>query len=287
MLYSNLILACAGGPSGDSALPDSAGDTDLVDSGSSGTDSGDGDSGDTGKVVRGRPLGLGIPAYAYPSDPAFDAWVAGVDQAGGVVILNPASGVGAEKDSYYSYAVGAVHAAGGTVLGYVSTAYGTTDTDEMYRDIGRYFAWYEVDGIFFDEVPGAGDTCITQAEQYEDFANVAHQERSAIDGERAFIAFNPGTDSCEEYMELVDAVVIVEQAGAGIVGWVAQDWVANYPSEQFWLLAHETSAAELPAVLQVARDNNIGLVYVTDDVLPNPWDALPTYFDQLVADIVL
>jgi len=32
----------------------------------------------------------------------------------------------------------------------------------------------------------------------------------------------------------------------------------------------------------LAVQRNIGLVYVTDDVMPNPWDKLPTYWQEKV-----
>ena len=84
---------------------------------------------------------------------------------------------------------------------------------------------------------------------------------------------------------LVDAVVIEENTGSAVATWAAQGWVATYPPEKFWLLAYSTDVALLSGTLAVARANNIGLVYVTDDVEPNPWDALPSYLDELVVEV--
>ena len=36
----------------------------------------------------------------------------------------------------------------------------------------------------------------------------------------------------------------------------------------------------------MAASRNVGTLYVTDDVLPNPYDRLPSYWDQLLAAIV-
>lgn len=294
------LLACvdqSGVPDADTDRGDSGVDTALSDTGEADTggnlDSGDGsgDSADSGADSAGsaddsgeeiRPMALGIPAYAYPTETTFAGWVSGVAQVGGVMIVNPASGAGENVDESYVTAAASVRAAGGTVLGYVATTYGARDPAEIESEIGRYFDWYSVDGIFFDEVPGAGDACSAQAAQYQAWADFAHATNAP---QSAFIAMNPGTDACEEYMAVADSVVIIEQTGAEISGWAAQAWVAAYPSEKFWLLAHSTPQSDLAGVVSLARDNNVGLVYITDDLLPNPWNALPTYFSELIAEI--
>jgi hypothetical protein len=243
------------------------------------------ETGDTGgEVIPPRPLALGIPAYVYPTESAFTEWATAAGNSGGVVIINPNSGAGDARDAYYYAATSAAQVAGATVLGYVATGYGTREAEDVYRDVGRYFSWYEVDGIFFDEVPGDGPDCAVQLELYDTFAQLADQERDKVDGQKAYIALNPGTDACEAYTSIASSIVIAEDSGALLSDWEAQDWVANYPPEQFWLLAHSTYESELSLLLTTARENNVGLVYVTDDALPNPWDALPTYFERLVAE---
>lgn len=47
------------------------------------------------------------------------------------------------------------------------------------------------------------------------------------------------------------------------------------------MLAHTTaSAADMRAAIDLAIQRNIGFVYLTDDVLPNPWDTLPSFWQD-------
>jgi hypothetical protein len=44
----------------------------------------------------------------------------------------------------------------------------------------------------------------------------------------------------------------------------------------------EASLADMLSHLDLAVQRNAGGIYVTDDVLPNPWNRLPTYWSALV-----
>lgn len=37
--------------------------------------------------------------------------------------------------------------------------------------------------------------------------------------------------------------------------------------------------------VEKAKEAGIGWIYVTDDVLPNPWDTLPSYWEAEIAAI--
>ena len=69
-----------------------------------------------------------------------------------VAILNPNSGPGAGRNSDYVNAIQALRVSGGRVIGYVSSAYTTRAAEEVRGDIDRYYSFYEIDGIFIDEM---------------------------------------------------------------------------------------------------------------------------------------
>src|SRR6266478_3074055 len=107
--------------------------------------------------VCAAPMGIIVPAYFYPGS----LW-SSMDWAARrvplVAILNPNSGPGATQDPLYVAAVNSLRAAGGKVIGYVSTSYTTRVTNAVKTDIDLYFSFYAVDGIFLDELTNDSDT---------------------------------------------------------------------------------------------------------------------------------
>lgn len=100
--------------------------------------------------------GILIPAYFYPSwwDPGVNLWddlAAAASQVPLIAIMNPNSGPGGGSNADYTREVDALRLAGGRVIGYVHTSYGARPVDEVLSEVDAYYAWYNVDGIYFDE----------------------------------------------------------------------------------------------------------------------------------------
>jgi Spherulation-specific family 4 len=104
----------------------------------------------TGQADAGTVTAL-VPAYFYPGS----NWDM-LDQAAGIIpveaIMNPASGPGSSVDPNYVTAVNNLQSAGGKVLGYVPTTFGTRSLAAVESDINFYVNNYHVNGIFLDEV---------------------------------------------------------------------------------------------------------------------------------------
>lgn len=219
-------------------------------------------------------LALGIPAYLYPGlDWARMSAAPGAVQ---VIIANPSSGPGGAIDPAYDTAIRSARSAGVTVLGYVHTSYGARDSSEVDEEIADWYDWYEISGIFFDEVSGTDD-CTDTESWYQRRASVVRDY-----DEDAVVVLNPGTDTCESFLDFADILVVIEDNGFRVQRWAAPDWLADYDRARFWLLAHSTPGIMLPRLLDKAVASNVGLVYITNDRLPNPWDTLPSYWSALV-----
>src|SRR5262245_51659938 len=103
------------------------------------------------------PVGIVVPAYFYPGSLWSSMnWAAG--RVPLVAIMNPNSGPGTIKDPQYVAAVNSLRAAGGKVIGYVSTSYTARATNAVKTDIDSYFSFYTVDGIFLDEFTNDSNT---------------------------------------------------------------------------------------------------------------------------------
>lgn len=226
-----------------------------------------------------NPMGIVVPAYFYPAwwDAGANRWDDLVLAAGRVdviAIMNPASGPGASRNDDYVTAVTRMHEAGGRVIGYVPTTYGNRPLADCKADIDSYYGWYDVDGIFFDEM----STDAGKISYYKDL----HDFLAGKDP-GAFITGNAGVNTNAGYMDAADQLVIFEQS-TGYDAWEPSSWVRAFPDDRFCALVYGVSGrTTMEDYVNLARSRNIGYVFITDDVLPNPWDTLPAYWEDEVA----
>jgi hypothetical protein len=220
-----------------------------------------------------------IPAYFYPS--AGGSWN-NLNAAAGKVpilaIMNPFNGPGNSFDPNYDAAVNALRAAGGRVIGYVHTSYNARPIQQVLDDINRYDAWYNIDGIFVDEMANTGP-----AERLNYYRDIYNHVKS-IDPSWQVMG-NPGTTTIEPYLTwpTADRLMVFENVGASYPGHTPSSWNFNHDRSKFVHLVHtEPSAANMLTDLNLAMWRNAGGIYVTDDVLPNPWNRLPSYWTSLV-----
>jgi Spherulation-specific family 4 len=212
-------------------------------------------------------LEIVVPAYFYPS--AGSDWN-DLNAAAGKVpitaIMNPFNGPGSSLDANYVSAVNSLRAAGGRVIGYVYTGYTSRPLQQVLNDINRYDMWYNVDGIFVDEMANTGP-----AERLNYYREIYNYVKS-IDANWEVMG-NPGTTTLEQYLTWPTADP----------GYTPSSWNLNYDRSKFVHLVHtEMSSANMLTDLNLAVQRNAGGIYVTDDVLPNPWDRLPNFWTSLV-----
>ena len=211
-----------------------------------------------------------IPAYITPA--AITDLVDG-SQHRRLIIINPASGPGAAAHPAYREAVAAARASGALVVGYVPTAYGARDPAAVQADIGRYREWYGVDGVFLDEA--AHDEA--QLPYYRALSLHARAAGAAL------VVLNPGTVPRAGYFDLADVVVTYEGPASGYADASTRtpDWVREQPPDR---IAHLVYAASREQALAVAENPLApGWLYVTSGVLPNPWQTVPDYLDEVEA----
>jgi hypothetical protein len=232
-----------------------------------------------GGVARAAELEIVVPAYFYPS--AGSDWN-DLNAAAGVVpitaIMNPFNGPGNSLDGNYVTAINAFRAAGGRVIGYVHTSYIDRPLQQVLNDIDRYDDWYNIDGIFVDEMANTGPA--ERLNYYRDIYN--HVKSIDPDWE---VMGNPGTSTLEEYLTwpTADRLMVFENVGSNYPGYTPSSWNYDYDSSHFVHLVHtEPSSANMLSHLALAVQRNAGGIYITDDVLPNPWDRLPIYWTSMV-----
>jgi Spherulation-specific family 4 len=225
-----------------------------------------------------------VPAYFYPIRAGLNDWNRLARDAGSVnieAILNPASGPGTSQDPNYVVVVDKLRAAGGNVFGYVSTRYGDRDMTAVKSDIDQYVLFYDINGIFIDEMANSQERLPYYEELYQYIKGVRSDFK---------VIGNPGMAyTLEGYLRAADTLVIFEGSGA-LYGefrpMVTAPWVANYPRDRFANIVYAaTSKSDLIHALAQAGQNRAGSVYITDGGLPNPYQGLPNYWGHEVAAI--
>jgi hypothetical protein len=217
-----------------------------------------------------------VPLYTVPSDSSWAALAAAKTAHINVpvyAIIDPANGPGAAADAGYAAGIGKLQLAGVTVIGYVPTSYGARSVAAIQADIDHWKQFYPgIQGIFFDEMSiRLGDELI-----YKTVSQYAKSKGMT------FTVGNPGVDTKPTFVGATDTVIIYE--GAGFPPTTAlSGWHTSYPKSSFAILAYGVPALDHAAIKE-AR-NYVGYVYVNTDVLPNPWDSLPSYLGALFADL--
>jgi len=230
-------------------------------------------SGGGGGNLTSACMGISIPAYFYPG-PLWDQAIADAP-ATSIMIMNPSNGPGTSLNSDYVAAVSDAQAAGVMVLGYVYTLYGTRDIATVKADIDSYMNWYAVDGIFLDEVSND----VPELAFYQELDNYIKSKPGTLN------MINPGTIPDEQYMNAADIIVVFEGPYSNYVGATFDPWIDNYPAYRFQHLVYDTPVASFENAWNIAKGENVGYIYITDDAAPNPWNSLPSYWNTEVGAV--
>jgi hypothetical protein len=220
---------------------------------------------------------LVVPAY-YDPKATGGSWADIATTASKVtttVIANPNSGPGVAEDPLYTSAIARVHAAGGKVIGYVSTSYSKRALSAVVKDINRYIAFYKLDGFFIDEM--SSDNVIAHVQYYQSVYNYV----KGLSPNFVVIA-NPGTNMPEMYASLptADRFVVFEDTATHYARYTPAAWQLRYPKSRFLHMVYNVSAAQMAGTMQYAAAHQASAVFITQLTLPNPYKALPGYWTQ-------
>jgi hypothetical protein len=226
-----------------------------------------------------------VPAYFDPS--GSDYWDRMAAQAAKIpgllyAIANPDNGPGSAYDTNYALAINKMHVNKGRVIGYVYTNYGAIPTATVKSDIDKWYAYYpSMDGIFLD----CQDNVAGKEAYYIDIYNYIKQKDTS-----ALVVSNPGTNTIENYLvyngKRVSDVVCIFEVNSGFSSWNPTAWCSKYTSDNFYVIPYNTPASQYVNVVNRAHSLNMGWIYCTNDVLPNPYDTLPPYFENFCNYIV-
>lgn len=234
------------------------------------------------------PIELLVPAYIYPGGANLAVWdqlIAAASRAGVTAIINPNNGPymnDASAQAQYQSLTDELHLAGGRMIGYITTGYGSKALSAVQDEVDDYLSKYALDGFFFDEMASAfsaADLSLNTG---------IYNYVKGLDSQYRVIQ-NPGTVPDEAYMAapVADVMTMFEDTGAAFQGFAPPAWASGYSPDQFAIMIHSADQGTMLEAIQNAQTlYHASLVYVTDATLAQqfgPYSTLPTYWEQEVS----
>jgi len=234
-----------------------------------------------------------VPAYVYPVRTG-SAWSRAISDTpwnpntGRTIVMNPGSGPGSSANSDYAAALQSVKNAGGKTIGYVWTNYGAVPLADAEKQVDEYISWYgagQVSGIFLDSA--SSDASLIEG-YYQPLLTYITTKLP-----KATVTFNAGTYPHPKYATMTTAtptsafnIVVFENDFANFTkdSSAAPAWTLKYPSSKFIDIVYDTSEEQLSDALKLSVQRNVGAIFITDDVMPNPYRGLPSYWKKLVTE---
>lgn len=213
----------------------------------------------------GRSQQIAVPAYFNPG-PHWDR-MQRTSPVSSLAIVNPASGPGPSRSEVWARQIDDAKRAGMSVIGYVPTGYGSRLPREVKADVRRYLRWYPaLDGIFLDE----GRRECRYVKRYRALVNFIESRSPNL---LTTLLFGRSPQRC--YSDVADLIVNFEGDSRQYREWSPKSWERGQDPSRFWHLVYDTPLGEAADVVALSKEHNAGWIYVTPDVLPNPWDTTP------------
>lgn len=224
-----------------------------------------------------REVRILVPAYFYPAGNGTKEWkrlLEAGERASIVAIVNPGSGPGKRVDPNYTEIFRLAQSSKVTLIGYVTLSYAKRPSAEVKAEIDTWVKFYpEVKGIFFDEQPSSADHVAFVSECF------AHAQAKV---KKARLFSNPGTTCAKEYLDIPgEANFCLFENMNGFEKHPMPGWAKKFSPSRFTVLLYDIpSAKRMKQEFTSALQKHFGFVYVTDAKGVNPWDRLPSYWDE-------
>jgi hypothetical protein len=198
------------------------------------------------------------------------------------IIANVNNGPGKIVDLDYKKWISILNKSGKRILGYVYSSYAKRDINLVKKDIESWIELYpEIKGFFIDEVSDSKDKkeLYYYIEIYKYIKNI---------NRNFYVILNPGNfDINLELLKFSDSIVVFEDDYKEFKKIDLPLWLKEFSQNKFISIVYNVPKNEVLNVYQFLKDKGVGIVYITDDKLPNPYDSLPSYYDFLIKIIYL
>ena len=210
--------------------------------------------------------GMIMPVFGNTAS-QFNAAIAAAQKVPMIAIINPDNGPCSSKVSGISGYVSRLRGTGAKVVGYISTAYGSTSQSSVDQQIDRYVSWYGATGVFLDEMSDRTGKVSYYAAIY------SYAKRKGL-----FVVGNPGTFLPAAYAAVADVLVTYEDPLSN--GWNSQaqsSWTAKYAPSNFGAIVYAASSSSMNSIVNRAVSLRYGWIFATDAGGSDPFGRAPSY----------
>lgn len=220
-----------------------------------------------------------VPAYIYPGGDGKKEWrrlIAAASRVPLVVIANPNSGPGEDRDPEYDAIFTEASRRGVTLVGYVSTDFGKRPQANIKGDIETWIRLYpQIRGFFFDQQPRES----RHASLYAELRDVVRQKMRD-----PLVITNPGIPCDEAYLAKgVSDVICVFVNYQGFERFELPATFTPHGGTSFAAMPYNIPDAE--AMRRLVRESvlkRFTYIYISDAKPRNAWGELPAYWEEEV-----
>ncbi len=210
---------------------------------------------------------IGVPAYFHPAraGAAWEALAAAVSDAlVGLIVVNPASGVGAGPDEAYRSLCDSPRLRH-LIAGYVDSAYSGRPLTAVVAEAAAYRRFYGISSVFVDQVTSG----LPGVRYYRELGEELRKRGTCR------LILNPGVVPQAEYHDLADVIVTFEGPWTAYRSHMPPIRAEPGRRAATWHLVHSTPVEHHVLSLRMAAARGASYAYVTERTMPNPWDELP------------
>jgi hypothetical protein len=205
------------------------------------------------------------------------------------VVANVVNGPDSSVNAGWTDVIPRAAASGKKVIGYVRTGYlgvsqqrfttrlGSTQTEDwmaqIQEDVDQWYKLYpdHMGGIFFDE---AWNVCGSSNQNAELYKFLTQETKRKYPG--AYTVLNPGAPMSQCFEHSADTLLTAEISYATYTSdaYADIDWVPEDP-RKIWHIVYDVPQSGIETIAELARSRNAGMLHITDDIEPNPYDTIP------------
>jgi hypothetical protein len=246
---------------------------------------------DIRQLVAGTYAGLYKPLYIYPNWWIGAGWnweriinfKSQFPFMEVLVVVNVNSGPDTSVNGDYTASIPLLKAVGIHVLGYIGTAYGPAHSPpgkslaNVQTEVDRWYSFYgsnNIDGILLDEM----DNTAGQESYYSSITAYVKTK-----GGNVIVVGNPGAPTVSSYVGTVDKLIIGESNGVlpNQASLDSATFNGAYNKKNFIFGAYNIpTGTALDTTWIAMASQRVGLLSMTDDVLPNPYDSISAYLED-------
>lgn len=160
------------------------------------------------------------------------------------------------------------------IYGYVPTGFGAVSINTVRSDIDKYYQFWpnDINGILIDEM-----TNIAGSESY--YQSITDYLHSNYGNDQITIG-NPGTSTSAAYINTVDEIQISETTDYPTLN-AMQTATMNgaFNKNKFHIGIHSATVYNAPLMTEFSK--LAGNLFITNDVLPNPYDTLSGFLQPM------